>query len=108
MLERTDIQRVVALPTVRVNDAIWSYLALDDRRECRSLRVWDYPRIHLSTALQESKYWDFARSATPTFPFALAAEVTFIYFNLTAEHRFALNLQFVCDDLAKSVEIERG
>ena len=52
MLERTDIQRIIPVPAVRINDAVGHDLTLNDRQKRAAFGVRDHASINLSTTLK--------------------------------------------------------
>ena len=78
VLKRTDTQRILAPPTVRIDDAVWRHFALYDGHQRLACRVRDHARLNFSVALKKAKYWDFPFSASPAFTFALTSEITLV------------------------------
>jgi len=85
MVEVRDIQRIIALESVRVDDAVRQDHTLHDGEKRRASGVGNHDRVDPSTALQQSENRDFSGSTSATFAFPDPSEVALVDFNLTGK-----------------------
>lgn len=93
VLERAYIQRIIALPTVRVDNAIGDDLTLNDRHQGAAFGVGYHPSVDLAAALKQAKNRNFPRSTPPALALATTTKIALIYFDLAAEHGFSSVMQ---------------
>ena len=96
------VERVVACPDVRVDDAIWQDHAVYDRHQGLGAGVGDHLGVDLAAALEDAEDGNLAGGATATLPLSFATEVTFIGLDLTGQGRGFVQLP--SNDRAQAVE----
>ena len=67
------VERVVACPDVRADDAIWQDHAVYDRHQGLGAGVGDHLRVDLAAAFEDAEDGDLAGSATASLSLTLAA-----------------------------------
>ena len=87
VMEIRDIERVVACPAIRVDDAIGQDHAVYDRHQGLGAGVGDHLRVDLAAALEDAEYGNLAGGAAATLSLSLAAEVAFIHLDLAGQGR---------------------
>ncbi len=107
VLEGGGVEDIVALPTVRIDDAVGHDLALDDRIERRRRGVRDDPRMDPPTALKDAEYRHFPACTPSSLTLALASEIALVHLDLAERHLLRFCFRLVGNDLAKAMKTRR-
>ena len=102
MVEVRYVERVVACPGARVDDAIWQDHSVYDRHQGLGAGVGDHLGVDLAATLEDAEDGNLAGGATATLPLSFATEVTFIGLDLTGQGRGFVQLP--SNDRAQAVK----
>jgi len=80
------IEYFVRRQTIRIHNAIWMHLGVDDFLQGLRFRVGQNLRVDSSIALQDAKYGDLTRSTSATNATPVTSKIAFIHFDLTGKH----------------------
>ena len=102
MMEVRNVERVIACPGVRIDDAIRQDHAVYDRHQGLGAGIGDHLGVDLAAALEDAEDGDLAGGATTAFALSLATEVTFVGLDLAGQGPSFVQLPG--DDLTQTVK----
>ena len=100
VVEVRDVERIVACPGIRVDDAIRQNHAAYDRHYGFCAGVGDHLGVDLPSMFEDAEDRNLAGGATATFFLSLAAKVTFIGLNFAIQGRGSSNFSLNDNALA--------
>jgi len=85
MVKSADIQRVIRVPRISIDHAIWFDFTGNDGHQRVGFGIGNNHRANLSLPFKNTQYDDFTCRASASFSFANTTKIAFVQFNANIE-----------------------